>query len=145
MDPIKRDLSVFKKFNFERPPIAVKYMMKKPEGINRINRKIALCEMLGEAHKGTPFYVTKDDFECVGPFILGMVAPDDLFESGQVGYKLGIFEEPRANSRFDMLPLHQSINSHLIQTCWLSLPIPTRQKLSCGHWSILRASCGRAS
>jgi uncharacterized protein (DUF169 family) len=99
MDPIKRDLSVFKKFNFERPPIAIKYLMKKPEGINRIDRKIALCEMLGEAQKGTPFYITKDDFECVGPFILGMVAPDDLFESGQVGYKLGIFEEPRANSR----------------------------------------------
>lgn len=99
MDPIKRDLSVFKKFNFERPPVAVKYLMKKPEGINRINRKIALCEMLGEAQKGTPFYVTKDDFECVGPFVLGMVAPDELFESGQVGYKLGIFEEPRANSR----------------------------------------------
>lgn len=106
MDPIKRDLSIFKKFNFERPPVAVKYMMKKPEGISRINRKIALCEMLGEAHKGTPFYVTKDDFECVGPFILGMIEPDDIFESGQVGYKLGIYEEPRANSRlYKVVPM----------------------------------------
>lgn len=99
MAAMKRDLSIFKKFNFERPPVAVKYMMKKPDGINRINRPIALCEMLSEAQKGIPFYITKDDFECVGPFILGMVDPDALFESGQMGPIIGVFEEARANAR----------------------------------------------
>lgn len=99
MAPIKRDLSIFKKFNFERAPVAVKFMMKKPEGIKRISRQIALCEMLKEAQTSGAFYATRDDFECVGPFILGMASPDDLFESGQMGPKLGVFEEARANAR----------------------------------------------
>jgi uncharacterized protein (DUF169 family) len=99
MAPIHRDLSIFRKFNFERPPVGVKFMLKKPEGIERIKKQIALCEMLKEAQTSGAFYATKDDFECVGPFILGMASPDDLFESGQMGPRLGVFEEARANAR----------------------------------------------
>ncbi len=99
MNSIKRDLSIFDKFNFERQPVAVKYMLKKPEGIARLKKPIAFCEMLREAQAGSPFYAGKEDFECVGPFLLGMVEPGALFESGQVGARLGVFEEPRTNGR----------------------------------------------
>ena len=94
-----RDLSVFKKLNFERPPVGVKFLLNKPQGIKKLDKKLALCEMLAEAQKGEAFYATKEDFECVGPLILGMEEPPPIFESGQVGPKLGLFKEARANRR----------------------------------------------
>jgi len=94
-----RDLSIFKKFNFERQPVGVKYLLNKPKGIKKLDKRLALCEMLREAQKGSPFYATKEDFECVGPLILGMEEPPAIFESGQVGPKLGLFKEARANRR----------------------------------------------
>jgi uncharacterized protein (DUF169 family) len=99
MSSIKRDFSIFNKFDFERKPVAVKYMLKKPDGIAKLKKPLALCEMLREAQAGGPFYAEKEDFECVGPFLLGMVEPDAIFESGQVGPRLGVFEEARTNRR----------------------------------------------
>jgi uncharacterized protein (DUF169 family) len=94
-----RDLSIFKKFNFERQPVGIKYLLNKPAGIKKLDKTLAFCEMLSEAQKGSPFYATKEDFECVGPLILGMEEPPPIFESGQVGPKLGLFKEARANRR----------------------------------------------
>jgi uncharacterized protein (DUF169 family) len=99
MKPIKQDLSIFNKFNFERPPVGIKFSPTKPDGIKRPDKTLALCEMLGEAQQRGPFCATKDDFECVGPLLLGMVEPDPIFESGMVGPMLGIFKESRANKR----------------------------------------------
>ena len=99
MSSSKQDLSVFNKFNFERPPVGVKFLFGKPEGIKKLDKTLALCEMLREAQTSPPFYATKDDFECVGPLILGMAEPEPIFESGQVGPRLELFKEPRANNR----------------------------------------------
>lgn len=99
MSAIQQDLSIFNKFNFERPPIGVKFLPTKPDGIKRLDKVLALCEMLREAQQRGPFYATKEDFECVGPLLLGMVEPDSIFESGMVGPMLGIFKEARANKR----------------------------------------------
>ncbi len=99
MSSIKQDLSIFNKFNFERPPVGVKFLATKPKGIKRLDKTLALCEMLREAQEKGPFYVTREDFECVGPLLLGMVEPDPIFESGMVGPMLGIFKEARANKR----------------------------------------------
>jgi len=30
-----RDLSVFNRFNFERPPVGIKYLLNKPKGIKK--------------------------------------------------------------------------------------------------------------
>jgi len=94
-----RDLSVFNRFNFERPPVGIKFLLNRPEGIKKLDKTLALCEMLPEAHKGEAFYATAEDFECVGPLVLGMVEPDAIFESGMVGPRLGIYQESRANRR----------------------------------------------
>lgn len=93
------DLSIFNKFNFERKPVGVKFLLGKPDGIKKLDKTLAFCEMLPEAQKGSPFYATKEDFECVGPLVLGMEEGDPIFESGQVGPRLGIFKEARANRR----------------------------------------------
>jgi len=93
------ELSIFKKFNFERPPVGIKYLLNKPKGIKKLEKTLALCEMPPEAQKGKVFYATKDDFECVGPLVLGMEEPNPIFESGQLGTPLKLFKEARANRR----------------------------------------------
>ncbi len=97
----KTDLSIYKKFNFEKIPVGVKFLFSKPEGIEALNRKLAFCEMLKEAHqRKSPFYFTKEDEDCFGKAALGMTVEDKPFgESGLIGYKWGIFQEPRANTR----------------------------------------------
>jgi uncharacterized protein (DUF169 family) len=94
-----RDLSIFKKFKFERPPVGVKFLLNKPAGIKKLDKGLAFCEMLGEAQKSPPFYATEDNFTCMGPVVLGMREADPIFASGQVGPKDGIYKEPRANRR----------------------------------------------
>jgi uncharacterized protein (DUF169 family) len=53
--------------------------------------------MLVEAQNGSTFYVTKKNFTCVGPLVLGMVDSDPVFESGRVGSELEIFKNARTN------------------------------------------------
>ena len=105
MSSTQQDLSIFNKFNFERKPVGVKFLPNKPDGIERLDKILDFCEMLKEAQEGSPFYVTKENFTCIGPLILGMVEHEPIFESGQVGPKLEIFKETRANRRlYDVLP-----------------------------------------
>jgi uncharacterized protein (DUF169 family) len=99
MSSIREDLSIFNKFNFERPPVGVKFLSTKPDGIERLDKILDFCEMPVEAQNGSPFYVAKEDFTCIGPLLLGMVDSDPIFQSGQVGPKLEVFKEARANRR----------------------------------------------
>ena len=99
MSSIQQDLSIFKKFNFERPPVGVKFLPNKPDGIEKLDKILDFCEMLPEAQEGNAFYVTKDNFTCVGPLILGMIEHEPIFESGQVGPKLEVLKDIRANQR----------------------------------------------
>jgi len=99
MNSIQQDLSIFKKFNFERPPVGVKFLPNKPDGLERLDKILDFCEMLTEAQKGNAFYVTKENFTCVGPLILGMIEHEPIFESGQVGPRLEVLKDVRANQR----------------------------------------------
>jgi uncharacterized protein (DUF169 family) len=99
MSSIQQGLSIFSKFDFERKPVGVKFLSTKPDGIERLDKILDFCEMLVEAQNGSPFYVAKENFTCVGPLLLGMVDSDPIFESGQVGPKLEVFKEARANRR----------------------------------------------
>jgi uncharacterized protein (DUF169 family) len=99
MSSIQQDLSIFKKFNFEKPPVGVKFLPNKPDGIDKLDKILDFCEMLPEAQEGNAFYVTKDNFTCVGPLLLGMIEHEPVFESGQVGPKLEVLKDIRANQR----------------------------------------------
>jgi uncharacterized protein (DUF169 family) len=100
MRPLQTDLSIFNKFKFEKQPIAMKFLFHKPEGMEHIDKKLAFCEMVGEAQRREkPFYFVKDDEACFGALALGMVDTPPFAESGQIGEKLEIFEDPRANTR----------------------------------------------
>jgi uncharacterized protein (DUF169 family) len=98
MKPLQTDLSIYKKFNFEKPPVGIKYLFEKPEGIEQLDKSLALCEMLKEAHqRGTPFYFTKENEDCVGKLVLGMVESKPGSGTGQIGVNFEIFQEARAN------------------------------------------------
>ena len=101
MRPLVTDLSIYSKFNFEKPPVAVKFLLTRPEGIEQLNKTISFCEMLKEAQeRGTPFYFAKENESCLGTVVLGMEDMPTFAEGGHVGIKLEIFQEPRANSSF---------------------------------------------
>jgi uncharacterized protein (DUF169 family) len=100
-----RDYSVFDKFNFERKPVGVKFVITKPEGIERLGKGINFCEMLKEAQVGNPFYVGEGDFLCVEPMVLGMEDPEPVLVSGLLGGLSGLFKEARANRKlYQYLP-----------------------------------------
>ncbi len=99
MSSTVKDLAIFTKFNFQLQPIGIKFLLFKPDGIRKLEKKLALCEMIREAQKAGPFYAALDNFNCVGPILTGMVETDPVFESGHIGQSLKIFEEARANRR----------------------------------------------
>ena len=100
MRPLQTDLSIFKKFKFEKPPVGVKFLFFKPEGIEQIDKILPLCEMFKAAQqRETPFYFSKDNENCVGKLVLGMEDMPLFVEAGELGPKLGIYQEPRANSK----------------------------------------------
>jgi uncharacterized protein (DUF169 family) len=99
------DFSILEKFDFARKPVGVKYLTTKPEGLEKLDKILDFCEMLVEAQEGKAFYVTKDEFTCIGPQLLGMKEDNPVFESGRVGPELGAFKDARANRRiYDYMP-----------------------------------------
>jgi uncharacterized protein (DUF169 family) len=105
MSPVPKELAIFEKFKFERSPVGVKFLTTRPKGLKRPDKQLDFCEMVAEAQQGKAFYVTKDDFTCIGPLLLGMIDSDPIFESGRVGPKLGVYRDTRANRRiYQYLP-----------------------------------------
>jgi uncharacterized protein (DUF169 family) len=109
MEPLKQDLSIYRKFNFKKPPVGVKFLPTRPEGIAQLDKSLSFCEMLKEAQeRGTPFYFAKENENCFGKALMGMEELPAFAQAGEVGIRLEIFQEPRANSHLyqylDLLP-----------------------------------------
>ncbi len=99
MNPTKWDYSVFDRFNFERKPVGIKFLLNKPEGLEQTDKVMPICRLFTEAQTNQPFYATKDNFSCVDRLILGMMDAEPTMEGGQIGAKEKIYQEARANSR----------------------------------------------
>ena len=99
MSPVPPELSILEKFDFERKPVGVKFLSTRPKRLKKPDKLLDFCEMLVEAQQGKAFYVTQEDFTCIGPLLLGMVEGDPIFESGRIGPELGAFKDARANRR----------------------------------------------
>jgi len=98
MRQLQTDLSIYNRFEFKNPPVGIKYLYNRPEGMEQLDKSLALCEMLKEAHqRGTPFYFTKENENCVGKLVLGMYESSPTSGSGQIGVEFEIFQEARAN------------------------------------------------
>jgi uncharacterized protein (DUF169 family) len=103
--PTSLDFSGFDRFNFERKPVGIKYLLNRPGGLPRFDRSLAMCEIFKAAQDSEPFYADRDNFACLGSMVMGMKEPDPIFESGEIGATEGIFKEARANRRiYPQLP-----------------------------------------
>lgn len=105
MSPVPKEFAILEKFDFERPPVGVKFLFNKPKDLERPGKVMDFCEMAVEAQQGKAFYVAEEDFSCIGAVLLGMKSDDPVFESGRVGPKLGAYKDTRANRRiYQYLP-----------------------------------------
>jgi uncharacterized protein (DUF169 family) len=103
----KHDFSVLDKFNFERQPVGVKFVLEKPAGISKPDKPLNMCEMLKHAQEGNLFLVEESDLVCVGieQMILGMQDPEPVLVSGAFGGEDGLFKENNAcRAMYDALP-----------------------------------------
>jgi uncharacterized protein (DUF169 family) len=108
MRPLQTDLSIYRQFNFERPPVGVTYLIDPPLGIQKLDKNLALCEMLKESQQSqAPFYVGQENENCMGKKMVGMDGEEGASSlgSGQIGVEFGIFQDNRANWRlYQYLP-----------------------------------------
>ena len=96
----KRELAILERFDFDIEPVGVKFLVKRPDLVERLNGNIALCEMLKRAQKGDAFYADAEKHTCeAGLYVLGQVDAPEPYVSGEFGARLKIFEEPRSASR----------------------------------------------
>jgi uncharacterized protein (DUF169 family) len=96
----KKDLAILDKFEFDVQPVGVKFLAKRPDKVERLSDKMALCEMLKRAQEGNVFYVDKENHTCdAGTYVLGQTDAPEPFISGEFGAGLKIFEDARSASR----------------------------------------------
>ncbi len=92
--------AILEKFDFDVPPVGVKFLTKRPDSIERLDANMALCEMLKKAQEGNAFFVDKENHMCdAGPYVLGQADVPEPFISGEFGAGLRIFEDARSASR----------------------------------------------
>jgi uncharacterized protein (DUF169 family) len=100
MTATKIDLAVLDKFDFDVQPVGVKFLVKRPDLVDRLDENMAFCEMLKRAQEGNAFYADAENHTCeAGLYVLGQADAPEPFIGGEFGAGLKIFEEPRAASR----------------------------------------------
>jgi uncharacterized protein (DUF169 family) len=96
----KEYVAILDKFDFEVPPVGVKFLSKRPDRVERLEEKMALCEMLNKAQGGSAFFADAANHACeAGMYVLGQADIGEPFVNGDFGAGLKIFEEPRSASR----------------------------------------------
>jgi len=96
----ERELAIFDRFDFAVQPVGVKFLVKRPDSVERLSENIALCEMLKRAQEGKAFFADKENHTCeAGLYVLGQADAPGPYVSGELGAGLKIFEETRSASR----------------------------------------------
>jgi uncharacterized protein (DUF169 family) len=100
MKKLTQDLSIFNKFKFKHQPVGVSFLVSKPKGIEPLKKSMPFCQMIREAQeRGKPFYFTKENEDCFGTMVLGMMDTPPFAEAGLLGEGFEIFQDARANRR----------------------------------------------
>ncbi len=104
MAELKYDYSPLALLELEDSPIGVKFSFFKPDEVSplEMDARLSLCEMLRKSQlEDRPFYFSAEHTEtCVGKILLGMEDMAPFAESGQIGPRLGVFDEARCNQHF---------------------------------------------
>jgi uncharacterized protein (DUF169 family) len=97
---INYDFSILKRIGLTHAVVGVKFSLMKPSDLPRLQKKLAFCTMLKEAQENDGFYATVEEHGCkVGPYLLGQMKEDPVYEGGMIGPKLGVYEDARANRK----------------------------------------------
>jgi uncharacterized protein (DUF169 family) len=97
---IHKKFDILDEFDFDVQPVGVKFLVKRPDSVERLGEKMAFCEMLKRAQEGDAFYADAENHTCeAGLYVLGQAEAPEPFIGGEFGAGLKIFEEPRAASR----------------------------------------------
>ena len=104
MGELINDYSLLDKIGLDLPPVGVKFSFFKPNDIPQLEKeaKLSLCEMikLSQAENRSFYFSSENDETCVGKVLLGMESFAPFAESGQIGERLGVFENARCNQHF---------------------------------------------
>jgi uncharacterized protein (DUF169 family) len=96
----KENVAVLDKFNFDVPPVGVKFLTRQPDMVDRIDENMAFCEMLKKAQLGNAFFADAQNHTCeAGVYVLGQADVAEPYVSGEFGAGLKIFEAPRSAAR----------------------------------------------
>ena len=96
----KENAAILNRFEFDTPPVGVKFLAQRPDMVARLDENMALCEMLKKAQEGAAFFADAENHTCeAGLYVLGQSDISAPFASGDFGAGLKIFEEPRSASR----------------------------------------------
>lgn len=98
--------NVFHKLGLQYPAVAVKLCYSQPTGIEHIGKSLSFCQFVREAQdSGRKFFMTKEDDNCFGKMVLGMIEKPPLGASGQAGYDFGVFKTQAPNARlYNLIP-----------------------------------------
>jgi uncharacterized protein (DUF169 family) len=96
----KENQAILERFDFDVPPVGVKFLAKPPNMVDRLDENMALCEMLKRAQEGKAFFADAKNHTCeAGLYVLGQADAPEPFINGEFGAGLQIYEEPRSASR----------------------------------------------
>ena len=100
----QHDFSILEKFEFKYPPVGFKYFNVESDvetlGLEKLDKRIAWCQMLLEAQTGKAFYAEADNQFCEpGIFLTGHGEIDPIAAGGRIGPPFNIFPDERANRR----------------------------------------------
>ena len=96
----QKDFAILEKFDFEIQPVGVKFLVKRPDMVERLEENMAFCEMLKKAQQGHAFFADAENHTCeAGLYVLGQAEAPGPFISGEFGAGLKIFDGPRTASR----------------------------------------------
>ena len=101
MGKMRYDYSILGELDLELPAIGVKFSFFRPTDVPELEKDthMSLCELMKKCQvENRPFYFSREhDETCVGKIILGMEQMAPVGKSGQIGPRLGVFDDARAN------------------------------------------------
>ena len=100
----QHDFAILDKFAFKYAPVGFKFFNDASDleglGLEKLDTRIAWCQMLREAQNGKAFYAEKDNQSCEpGVFLTGHGDLAPLAAGGRIGPPFEIYADERANRR----------------------------------------------
>ena len=110
---------LFAKLGMEYPAVALKYCYSQPEGVEHVDKTLSFCEFVKEAQtSGKKFFITKEDDNCFGKMVLGMIPKPGLGASGQAGYDFGCYKSPvGCQQLYQKLPILEPHTINYVEFC----------------------------